>query len=458
MAEIFHHALKIVTDRCVGCTLCMNVCPTHAIRVKNGTAILIGNRCIDCGECYRICPVNAIMIEQDDFNKIYDYTYRVALVPSVLLGQFPTNISTEKIYSVLIELGFTHVINLEHGAEILKTAYKHEIRQNDFRPVISSFCPAIVRLIQVKFPSLVNNFLLVKPPLDISAIYMRHMLEQNGAKAEEIGVFHITPCAAKIAAIKSPAEGEKSPITGVINLDSIYSLILQKIKQNKSDYCAIPEDTTLSAMGILWSLTHGEADNVNGKKIAIDGIQNVMSFLEKLENGQTDHFDFLELRACDESCAGGVLTTTNRFLTVERLRKKSSKIKEKCYKNKKANTIKINEYKDFLIKNISIPRIKPRSIMKLDEDMNEAMRKMKIIRDLMKILPQVECGLCGSPGCRVFAEDISQGFSKLEQCIFIQKRFEANGSFKPEESHQILREIWGNEILEDQKPEQTNEQ
>lgn len=96
--------------------------------------------------------------------------------------------------------------------------------------------------------------------------------------------------------------------------------------------------------------------------------------------------------------------------------------------------------------------------MKLDEDMNEAMRKMKIIRDLMKILPQVECGLCGSPGCRVFAEDISQGFSKLEQCIFIQKRFEANGSFKPEESHQILREIWGNEILEDQKPEQTNEQ
>lgn len=443
MAEGFHHALKISPEKCYGCTLCMNVCPTQAIRIRNGLALLISNRCIDCGECYRVCPASAIMVEQDDFRKIFDYKHRVALIPSVLLGQFPANISIDKIYGVLIELGFTHVFNVDHGAEILKSIYKTTFRSSPVKPMISSFCPAIVRLIQVKFPSLVNNILLFKPPLDISAIYMRQMIQQTGVASDDIGIFYITPCAAKIAAIKSPAEGEKSTINGVINLDSIFSMIYQRFNKTSPETNTVPAESSLSATSILWSLTRGEADHVSGNRIAIDGVQNVISFLEKLENGQTDQFDFLELRACDESCAGGVLTTINRFLTVDRLRKKSTIIKTDNKKLRHNVQAKIKESEDILLKQIHIPKIKPRSIMKLDEEMSEAIRKIRIIRDMMKILPLVDCGLCGSPGCRVFAEDIAQGYSKPEQCIFLQKKYEKNGSLTTEESNQLLREIWG---------------
>lgn len=73
--------------------------------------------------------------------------------------------------------------------------------------------------------------------------------------------------------------------------------------------------------GILWSLTDGEKETNSGRALAIDEIHNVIDFLEKIESEEISNIDFLELRACDESCAGGVLTSGNRFLSVERIKK-----------------------------------------------------------------------------------------------------------------------------------------
>ena len=200
----FHHALRIIDELCIGCSKCMNICPTHAIRVRHGKARLMDNHCIDCGECYRICPVNAIMIEQDDFSQIYDYNFRVALVPAVFFGQFPSKYPIEEIYGALLGLGFTHVFEIENGVDIIRNEARKIIQsETENKPLISTFCPAIVRLIQVKFPALVHNFTLLKPPLDVAAIWFRKYLQWKGAPEKETGVFYITQCAAKIAAIKS---------------------------------------------------------------------------------------------------------------------------------------------------------------------------------------------------------------------------------------------------------------
>jgi Fe-S-cluster-containing hydrogenase component 2 len=54
-----YHALKVDKDICYGCTHCMNVCPTEAIRINDGKALILKKRCVDCGECLKVCPVNA---------------------------------------------------------------------------------------------------------------------------------------------------------------------------------------------------------------------------------------------------------------------------------------------------------------------------------------------------------------------------------------------------------------
>jgi hypothetical protein len=43
-------------------------------------------------------------------------------VPGVLMGQLTEEINPKQIYSVLMELGFTHVCEAETGAEILRKA------------------------------------------------------------------------------------------------------------------------------------------------------------------------------------------------------------------------------------------------------------------------------------------------------------------------------------------------
>ena len=184
------------------------------------------NRCIDCGRCYNACPVNAIYIEQDDFQTIYDYKYPVLLVPSIFSSQFQDKFSNQAILSTFYHLGFKKVYEVERAVNILKEKYLEMMQNEELeRPIISSFCPAIVRLIQVKFPSLVSNLSLVRPPLDITALFIKKSLEKEGIPNEDVGVFYISPCAAKIAAIKSPVGEDKSAVDGVINMNYMYNKV-----------------------------------------------------------------------------------------------------------------------------------------------------------------------------------------------------------------------------------------
>ena len=52
--------------------------------------------------------------------------------------------------------------------------------------------------------------------------------------------------------------------------------------------------------------------NLNQFSIFKDEIHNVIDILEKIENDELTDIDFLELRACDHSCAGGALVVNNR--------------------------------------------------------------------------------------------------------------------------------------------------
>jgi len=424
----FYHALKIDKKQCIGCTHCISVCPTQAIRIINGKAEIIQNRCVDCGECYKACPVSAIKVEDNDLNIINKFKYKVALIPAILRSQFPDNINESKIFDSLIQIGFTHVYEVELSADLISKKVKEELKsKNCVKPLISSFCPAIVRLIQVKFPSLIDNIIKIKPPIDITALYIKKHLSENGVDPKDIGIFYITPCAAKIAAIYSPVGEIKSVVNGTFNLNNIYNKIFKNlIKNNEKDNNS--QKINLTKTQLTWCLTNGEAKNYSCKSLSIDGIQNVIEYLEKIETQKIKDVDFLELRACDESCAGGILNVQNRFLSVEKMMKLSKE-------NTNTNFVsKITDYKEFLEKKILIEDIKPRSMIKLDEDLDQAINKMEKIQKIMNFLPKIDCGACGAPTCLALAEDIAQNKADISQCIFLKKNINTD---------KTVEKIWG---------------
>ncbi len=56
--------LELVEEKCVGCGMCLLVCPHAVLNMDNGH-IHIEDRdaCMECGACARNCPVDAISVQ-----------------------------------------------------------------------------------------------------------------------------------------------------------------------------------------------------------------------------------------------------------------------------------------------------------------------------------------------------------------------------------------------------------
>ena len=438
----FHHALYVDASQCNGCVHCIRICPTEAIRIKSGFAEIDTDKCVDCGNCFRVCPVKAIKVEQDDLSVIFNYPVRIALIPSVFIGRFSSEINTETIYGALLKLGFSYVFEVEHGVGVVAAGIRAYISNNrQIRPLISSYCPAVIRLIQVRYPSLANHIVRIKTPHDISALYCRKFFEDQGHKPDQTGVFYVTPCAAKIAAFKSPVGERKSALTGVINMDFLYNKVLSIIYQERDSIVA-PEFQSPPAEAIRWSLARGEVSCSTVRALAIDGIHQISDFLDKLESGQIKGIDFLEMRACQEGCPGGILTGGNTFLTVENMEHRAAVQSNGC----NCQVSPLHYYQDYLSGQNSLSAVEPRSGLKLDQEVETAILKLEALRKIELLLPGIDCSACGAPTCHSLAEDIVLERGLISQCPFMELLSLNRGQISPADALDHAESVWTGRI------------
>lgn len=53
-------AVQVDLELCDGCATCVDTCPTAAIEVKEGKAVVDEDNCADCGACEPECPNSAL--------------------------------------------------------------------------------------------------------------------------------------------------------------------------------------------------------------------------------------------------------------------------------------------------------------------------------------------------------------------------------------------------------------
>ncbi len=399
------HSVTLNKAMCKGCTTCIRHCPTQAIRVQQGKAKIISERCIDCGECIRRCQYHAKQAITDGFELLGNYKYNIALPAPAFCGQFSKADDFDIVLTGLKMLGFDHVFEVARGAEVI-TAKMRELIDNGKlkKPVISSACPATVRLIAVKYHDLTDHVAPLTSPMEAAAEMARkEAREKTGLPDEDIGVFFITPCPAKVTAIKRPIALERSNINGAISIKDVYMRLAHSIdKITKVEHLC-----EAGMSGVRWANHGGEANALGLERyIAVDGIANVIEVLEQLEDEKIKGIDFIETLACTGGCVGGCLTVENNFVANSRIRRISSGLEDKKGK--------VEDYMHlFWNKKIDYKPFTP-----LDDNLSIAMQKAIRMNEIFEGLPQLDCGSCGAPTCRELAEDIVRGKANETDCIF----------------------------------------
>ncbi len=410
--EKYFHSVRLDKDKCRGCTNCIKRCPTQAIRVRNGKARIVKERCIDCGECIRVCPYHAKYANRDSLSQIEAFKYKIALPAPALYGQFNNLDDVNIILNALPSLGFDSVFEVSKAAEFISEATRIYINEgNHPKPIISSACPAVVRLIRVCFPDLVENIIPITAPVDEAGRLAREKaVQKTGLKPEEIGVFFISPCPAKITAIKEPIGIEKSHVDGAIAINDIYPHLLKAMEKTE-EYDELKALHESGVIGIGWATSGGEASGtLNDNALSADGIENCMKILEEVERGNLDSIDFIELNACLGGCVGGSLTSENPFIAKTRLKKLRKYSPVSC------NHLSSKEIPQELLCNVPIEPCD--DVMKLADNVQEAMARMNRMKELLEVLPGLDCGTCGAPTCRAHAEDVVRGYTTEQDCVF----------------------------------------
>lgn len=408
MPEYFH-SVVLEEDKCCGCTNCIKRCPTEAIRVRDGKAHIITERCIDCGECIRVCPHHAKKARSDSIEEIEKFKYKIAIPAPALFGQFNNMDDIDIVLNGLLKLGFDSVYEVSRGAELVSQATRQLIRENKLKhPIISSACPAVVRLIKQRFPDLCENVMPMKAPMEVSAMLAKkYAMEETGLPMEDIGAFFITPCPAKVTEINRPMDvNKRSYCDGAIAISKIYP----KLTSAMDKLTSIEPLANSGVIGVGWATSGGESAAMLGDKyLAADGIENVIRVLEELEDERIRNVDFVELNACTGGCVGGVLTVENPYVAQARI-----------HTLRKYLPVSQNHLKDGVPDKMmwDKPLEYDENVLSLDKDINKAMEMMEQIEKIEASLPGLDCGSCGAPSCHAMAEDIVKGSAKETECIF----------------------------------------
>jgi Fe-S-cluster-containing hydrogenase component 2 len=395
----------------------MRTCPTAAVRVRKGKAVKLMDRCIDCGECIKVCTQGVIIPLTGQMTDLAQFQCLVAIPSPALYAQFDPDVLPGVIFEALKKCGFHHVECLSRACDAVTTAT--EIYVREYRgpfPLISSFCPTVVRLVQVEYPELVDQMLPVLSPREISARDAKaYYSAKTGLPIERIGAIYLTPCPAKIVSILEHPGMERSYLDAAVAISDLFHTLAAAVSrvgqvEENMDGCE-------TASGVSWAFMGGLPRSLPAEHtISVAGLQNVIRILDDVEKGRLRNYSFIECHACPEGCVGGCLTVENPYVA----RAKAIKLRQQLPAGPSVDRQDVERrYRRGEL--LMDEPLTARPLRPLDKDVSKAIVKMRERDQLLSRLPGIDCGACGAPSCRAFAEDAVLGAASTEDCLFLKQ-------------------------------------
>ncbi len=381
--------LSLDYRRCRACLRCIFACPTAALRVHGSRPVLLPELCIGCTACAAECGDEVFGIGGADTGS--SHTGRTAaprgsgaellpvppdavlVLPRGFLAGFPVNDSPARVLAALQDAGFADIRLVEEWEQALRREARTFAGSGKMPlPLIPPFCPAVVALVESRFPSLIPHLGRWLSPI-----------EAAGEEFPLRPVFLVAACGAQYSA------AGRTSLT-----DRLTVLTPARLAE-----AVLPGLARRPAAASTASAIAGGEPAPDPRELAATGVRHVMRVLSEAEAGALDGATLLDLSLCDGGCAGSPLLCADPFLALHRWQRGPISA----------------AHSDAA----AVPRQKPyaqRHGVRLDKDMGEAIRRLARIDELTRALPGRECGACGAPSCAAFAEDVVMGRADADGC------------------------------------------
>ena len=412
------YPLYTIKNNCQDCYKCVRRCPVKAIKIEDGSAMIVPDLCIACGTCYRVCPAKAKQARNDltrakhlvqSGKDVY-----VSLAPS-WITEFE-GVSREQMIAAIRRLGFRGVSETALGAEevsaniagLLDKAANDALQVSAAnRLFISTACPAVVEYINKYVPERTANLTKLTSPL------LAHCRLLKTALGKDIEVIFIGPCIAKkIEADRHPDLLSLSlSFTDLrqwlkdenIELKDIHTSVFDKFVMSKAE-----EGTAYPVEGGMIETLKPYEQSQKAYLMQITGIDNIKRELKNIREEALDRPVFIECLACEGGCVNGPCTSSKK----SGLEKRVEILKESDFSGlagKRSPSVDITlDYAS-------------EAIVQPEHDETDIKRVLASIGKY-SIEDEINCGGCGYNTCRNFAKALLDGKAEPEMCVSHMKQ------------------------------------
>jgi anti-sigma regulatory factor (Ser/Thr protein kinase)/Fe-S-cluster-containing hydrogenase component 2 len=363
-------SLGVDAALCTECRHCLVACPTAAIRVRDARPHVLDHLCIDCTACIGACAPGALTMK-DAPGALAGGD--VLVVPPALLAAFGEH-PVPEVVEELRGLGYDEVVSVHRYEDDLRRELIGLAATGDGpAPLISPVCPAVVSLVEVKFPSLLDHLAPLASPWEAAQL----ALEGRGV------TFAVSCPSQRSALLAQRPTAQRDTVTAAAVREAVLPRLAARARRTPGHMTSAPQGCG--------------ADDL----LVVTGVRHVLAVLEAVEDDRLPGVSAIEPFICDGGCFGTPLLAEDSSVAAWRWGATGG---------------------DAPGAGGSRPRtraFRARPGIRLDADMAVAIRKLALLDEETRTLPGRDCGVCGAPTCAALAEDIVMERASRALCPYV---------------------------------------